>query len=90
MAIETLLKKGKEPQVRQVKLESLEEGLCVQMLHIGPYDKEGETVVQMEAFAGEQGMEFHGRHHDIYLSDPRRVPSERLKTILRHPVRKRS
>ncbi len=89
-AIETLLKKGKEPQVRQVSLEFLEEGLCVQMLHIGPYDKEGETVTQMEAFARQQGMEFHGRHHDIYLSDPRRVPPERLKTILRHPVRNHS
>lgn len=88
-AIETLLKKGNEPEVRQVTFESLEEGLCVQMLHVGPYDKEGETVEQMEAFAEQQGMEFHGRHHDIYLSDPRRVPPERLKTILRRPVRKK-
>lgn len=88
--IETLLKKGREPQVRQVTLESLEEGLCVQMLHIGPYEKENETVVQMEAFAGRQDLEFHGWHHDIYLSDPRRVPPERLKTILRHPVRKKA
>jgi hypothetical protein len=86
-AIETLLKKGKEPDVRQVTLVSFTEGLCVQMLHVGPYDKEGETVEKMEAFAEQQGMEFHGRHHDIYLSDPRRVPPERLKTILRHPVR---
>jgi len=89
-AIETLLKKGKDPEVRQVSFESLEEGLCVQMLHVGPYDKEGETVEQMEAFAEQQGMEFHGRHHDIYLSDPRRVPPERLKTILRHPLRKKT
>ena len=87
-AAETLLKKGKEPEVRQVALEFLTEGMCVQMLHIGPYDKEGETVEQMEAFAKQQNMEFHGRHHDIYLSDPRRVPPERLKTILRHPVKK--
>ena len=89
-AVDTLLKKGKEPKVRQVSLESIEEGLCVQMLHVGPYDKEGETVEQMEAFAKEQGMEFHGRHHDIYLSDPRRVPPERLKTILRHPVKEKT
>jgi hypothetical protein len=60
------------------------------MLHIGPYDKEGETVEHMEVFAEQQGMELHGRHHDIYLSDPCRVPPERLKTILRHPVRNRS
>ena len=89
-AVETLLKKGKELEVRHVKFESFEEGLCVQMLHIGPYEKENETVVQMEAFAGQQDMEFHGRRHDIYLSDPRRVPPERLKTILRHPVRKKA
>jgi hypothetical protein len=44
----------------------------------------------MEAFTGQQNLEFHGRHHEIYLSDPRRVPPERLKTILRHPVRKKA
>ena len=89
-AIETLLKKGKEPQVRQVMFESFGEGPCTQMLHVGSYDKEPETILQMEAFAKQQDMEFHGRHHEIYLSDPRRVPPDRLKTILRHPVRKKS
>ncbi|MEJ2701183.1 MAG: GyrI-like domain-containing protein [Sedimentisphaerales bacterium] len=88
-AVETLLKKGKEPQVRQVAFESLAEGPCVQMLHVGPYENEPETIVQMQDFAKAQNMEFHGRHHEIYLSDPRRVPPERLKTILRHPVRKK-
>jgi hypothetical protein len=88
MAIETLLKKGKEPQVKEVEFDSFGEGLCVQMLHVGPYENEPETIVQMEAFARQEDMEFHGRHHEIYLSDPRRVPPERLKTILRHPVRK--
>lgn len=88
-AVETLLKKGKEPQVRQVTFESFAEGLCVQMLHVGPYENEPETIVQMQDFAEGQNMEFHGRHHEIYLSDPRRIPPERLKTILRHPVRKK-
>jgi hypothetical protein len=87
-AVDTLLKKGKEPQTRLVKFESFTEGLCVQMLHVGPYEKEPETILQMEAFIKRQEMEFHGRHHEIYISDPRRVPPERLKTILRHPVRK--
>ncbi len=59
------------------------------MLHIGPYEREGETVEVMKQFAEEQGFEIHGLHHEIYLSDPRRVPPERLKTILRRPVRKR-
>ena len=60
------------------------------MLHIGPYDEEGETVSKMETFAQQQGLEFYGKHHEIYLSDPRRVPPEQLKTILRHPVSKKS
>jgi hypothetical protein len=86
-AADMLIEKGKAPQADQVRLERLSEGLCVQMLHVGPYDQEGRTVAQMEAFAREQGLTFHGHHHEIYLSDPRRVPPERLKTILRHPVR---
>ena len=76
--------------VREVKLESLSEGLCVQALHLGPYDKEKDTLENMMNFADEQGMEFHGMHHEIYLSDPCRVPPERLKTILRIPVKKKN
>ena len=82
-----LAEKGKTPGVEGLKLEKLAEGRCVQMLHVGPYDREGDTVQQMQAFAADQGLALHGRHHEIYLSDPRRVPPERLKTILRHPVR---
>ena len=89
-AAEKLLAKGKEPEVRKVRLESLTEGLCVQMLHVGPYDQEHETISRMEAFAERQGLELCDRHHEIYLSDPRRVPPEQLKTILRYPVRKKS
>ena len=68
-------------------METLEEGRCVQMLHVGPYADEPASVARMEAFAKEQGLRFRGRHHEIYLSDPRRVPPERLRTILRYPVR---
>ena len=78
--------KGKTLTVREVTLESLSEGECVQMLHVGPYEQEGKTFKQMEAYAQERGLHFHGRPHEIYLSDCRRVPPERLKTILRHPV----
>ncbi|MHC4741019.1 MAG: GyrI-like domain-containing protein [Planctomycetota bacterium] len=88
-AASVLIEKGKSQSVREVKLEDISEGQCVQMLHVGPYDKEGETVEIMKTFAEEEGLEFQGRHHEIYLSDPRRVPPERLKTILRHPVRKK-
>jgi hypothetical protein len=88
-AIDTVMKKGKTPHADQVKLESFTEGLCVQMLHLGPYDQEPVTVAVMKAFAEKQGLAFNGRHHEIYLSDPRRISPERLKTILRLPVGKK-
>jgi hypothetical protein len=87
-AAEVLLDKGKEPEVRQVRLESLAEGRCVQMLHLGPYDEVARTVSALCQFARDQGLAFSGRHHEIYLSDPRRVSPERLKTIVREPVTK--
>jgi len=83
-----LAEKGKGPLVNEVELTTLNENQCVQMLHTGPYDREPETILQMEAFAAEQGYRFDGLHHEIYLSDPRRVAPERLRTILRIPVRR--
>ena len=70
---------------------TVEEGLCVQMLHLGPFDDEPASVAQMDGFAREAGYvpDFTETrlHHEIYLSDARRVPPERWKTVLRHPVR---
>jgi hypothetical protein len=86
-AVAVLLKRGKGEDVKRVRLESLAEGRCVQMLHVGPYDKECETIAVMQAFAEKQQLGFYGKHYEIYLSDPRRVPPERLKTILRQPCR---
>jgi hypothetical protein len=86
-AVTTLLKKGKSPEVGEVLLEQILEGQCVQMLHVGPYDRESETIAVMRQFAEGHGLGLVGPHHEIYLSDPRRVPAERLKTILREPVR---
>jgi len=85
-AVKALAKKGKSPGAAAVRLEKLSEGTCVQMLHVGPYATEEETIAQMMAFATERGLAFHDLHHEIYLSDPRRVPPQRLRTILRHPV----
>ena len=85
-AVEKLLKKGKAPCADQVKLESITEGLCVQMRHVGPYEEEARSISTMKAFAEQQGLTVHGRHHEIYLSDPRRIPQEKLRTILRLPV----
>ena len=86
-SVAVLLKRGKGEDVKRVRLESLAERLCVQMLHVGPYDRECETIAVMRAFAEKQQLGFAGKHHEIYLSDPRRVPPERLKTIVRQPVR---
>jgi len=82
-----LSKKGKEGDFAAVRLERLEEGRCVQALHVGPYEEEGETLRRMLDFASERGLRPAGKHHEIYLNDPRRIPPERLKTILRVPVR---
>jgi hypothetical protein len=84
--VAVLLKRGKDAKVKEVRLESLDEGLCVQMLHVGPYDKEGDTVAVMKTFAESRGYTLRGPHHEIYLSDPRRVAPERLRTILREPL----
>jgi len=85
-AVAALTSKGKGRFTQEVSLGSLEEGLCVQMLHTGPYEDEKESLDQMSAFMHEQGLAPNGKHHEIYLSDPRRIPPERLKTILRQPV----
>ncbi len=86
-AVAVLDKRGKKGLAPEVKLETIDEGTCVQMLHIGPYEHEKETVDKMIAFADREGLMPHGRHHEIYLSDPRRISPEKLKTILRMPVR---
>jgi hypothetical protein len=81
-----LVKKGKPRDVLNVELTVLNEGRSVQMLHLGPYDQERDTIRQMAAFAASQRLTFQGKHHEIYLSDPRRVPATNLRTILRYPV----
>jgi hypothetical protein len=85
-ALRMLAERGKDPLTRRVKLETLRERRCVQILHVGPYDTEHTSLELMQALAGGAQVRFRGRHHEIYLSDPRRVPPPRLKTILRHPV----
>ena len=82
----TLRERGKEGDFDDVVLETIDEGLCVQMLHVGPYEHERASIDAMMSFAGAEGLRPHGRHHEIYLSDPRRVPPEKLRTILRQPV----
>ena len=73
------------------ELITVSEGLCVQCLHIGSYNEEPATVAKMDHYRMEQGYENdisdRRRHHEIYLSDPRKVSPERMKTVIRHPVR---
>ena len=84
-----LVEKGKPAVVKKVVLAPINEGQCVQMLHVGPYDRVGDSIASMQAAAGEQGYVFHGRHHEIYLNDPRRVAPEKLRTIVRVPLKKK-
>jgi hypothetical protein len=67
-------------------MERLTEGLAAQITHIGPYAAEGPTIQRLHAFIAEWGYQRRGKHHEIYLSDPRRVDPEKPKTILRQPV----
>lgn len=76
------------PALSKLRLETYHEGLAVQILHIGPYSAEAPTIARMHAFIDENGYEPAGKHHEIYLSDPRKVAPEKLKTVLRQPVRK--
>ena len=84
--------KKKQQDFSAVELFSWEEGVCVQCMHIGPYDDEPATVAAMTEYARAQGYEadFGGSrfHHEIYLSDVRRCRPERLKTVIRHPIRR--
>ncbi len=94
-----LLKKKPLLDTGSVRLLSWTKGLCVQCMHIGPFDDEPETLAKIEAFTIESGYENAigddladgtiRRHHEIYLGDPRKTASEKLKTVLRHPVKKR-
>lgn len=81
----------KKQDFSQVEFLPVSEGLCVQCLHIGPYDDEPATVERMHEFMTEQGYELDFSddrlHHEIYLSDPRRCDPARLKTVVRHPIR---
>ena len=86
-AAANLKKRGKGDLPVEVRLETLKEGRCVQVLHTGPYADEGATVARMKAFSESQGLSFGCPHHEIYLSDPRRAAPEKLRTILRIPVK---
>lgn len=75
------------PRLGEIRLEQLREGTCIQTLHIGPFDAEAEVLARLhDEVVPQSGFELAGKHHEIYLSDFRRVAPERLRTILRQPV----
>lgn len=86
-AFEEVARKDRPVSIDAVRFETLTEGTCVQTLHVGPYDDEGPVLAAMhDEFIPAHGLTMTGRHHEIYLSDPRRVAPEKLRTILRQPV----
>lgn len=91
-AVETATKK-KKLDCSPAEFMTLEEGLCVQIMHLGPFDAEPATVALMDEYLARQGYEndFTSRrtHHEIYLSDARKVAPEKWKTVIRHPIRKK-
>lgn len=91
-AVETATKK-KRLDCSSAEFLTLEEGLCVQMMHLGPFEDEPRTVEQMDRFLAENGYENDfsaGRlHHEIYLSDARKAAPEKWKTVIRHPIKRK-
>lgn len=89
-AVKTASEK-KKTDCTKAEFLSFEEGLCVQIMHLGSYDNEPETVELMDRFIKEKGyendMSDKRLHHEIYLSDPRKVAAEKLKTVIRHPIK---
>ena len=85
-AVRTASAKKDLPALPLLRLERFTEGLAAQIMHIGPYAAEGPTIQQLHTFIAEQGYERAGKHHEIYLGDPRRSAPEKLKTVVRQPV----
>ncbi len=85
-AREQVATKKEIPRLAGLRLETLHEGKAAQTMHIGPYATEAPTITLLHDFITAQGHTAHGKHHEIYLGDPRRTAPERLKTILRQPI----
>jgi hypothetical protein len=76
------------PALPKLRLEMYDEGLAVQIMYFGSYADEGPTIARMHDFIHNEGYERAGKHHEIYISDPRRVAPEKLKTVIRQPIRR--
>jgi hypothetical protein len=90
-AVEVVGRSKALPALVKIRLEPYHEGLSVQILHIGSFDDEGPTISRLhQEYMPQNGLQENGKHHEIYLSDPRKVAPEKLKTILRQPVKRQS
>lgn len=86
-AFEEVRRKKSPAAIDRVRSEILAEGECVQTLYFGPFSEEGPTIQRMHDFIHAAGKKLFGKHHEIYLSDPRRTAPAKLRTILRQPMR---
>jgi len=86
-AIEELKKKKKLPALSKIRFESFHEGKSAQIMYIGPFSDEGPTIQKIHEFIRKNEGTLTGKHHEIYLSDPRRIAPEKMKTILRQPMK---
>ena len=85
-AIENVARDKPSPAVGHLRFETFREGRAAQVLHVGPYGEEGPAIQGLHAYIRENGLTPVGRHHEIYLSDPRRAAPEKLRTIIRQPI----
>ncbi|MFX4261664.1 GyrI-like domain-containing protein [Pelotomaculum propionicicum] len=86
-AVSEIGKKKDIHVLSKIRYERYSEGLSAQIMHIGPYNTEGPDVAKLHNFILENGYVFAGKHHEVYLSDPRRVKTEKIKTLIRQPIR---
>jgi len=89
-ATEEVRRKKDPPALDQMRFEPHREGLAVQIKYFGPYADEAPTIIRLHQFATDSGYELRGKHHEIYLSDPRRTAPENLRTVIRQPVEERT
>jgi len=87
-SIKEVKAKKNPPGLERARLVPFAEGLCAQTMHVGPYSTESETIARLETFVKEHGYKMVGKHHEIYLGDPRRAAPSKLRTIIRHPIAK--
>jgi hypothetical protein len=79
-------KKKPKLALDRARFERYDEGRAAQIMHIGPYAIEGPTVARLHAFIEQQGQALRGKHHEIYLGDPRKTAPEKLRTVIRQPI----